>query len=234
MTPAEETLPTEAARPRPTIRLTFGSLFWRVVVVSFVIWEILLWAYLKRMGLRKQQRIARFLLFSPRMLGYAFMLGAAITVATSLLVRLVLAPLIRRWHTPRRPDDVMGAQMFYLGANEPLLAEAPARLQSGRLWHPGTLILTNSRIGFFPFAWDAPPWLVPLDQLRAVRVEPASSFAFGMVKGLPDRLVLQDASEAERRFAVADPLMILDWLDGYVAPQFLHFDGPLDNADPPC
>jgi hypothetical protein len=222
MTPVEETLTTEAARPTPTVRLVFGSLFWRVVVVSFVIWEILLWAYLRRLGLRRHRRIAGFLLLSPRMFCYAFMLGAAITVATDLFVRLVLSPLVRRWHTPRRPDDSMGAPLFHLGANETLLAEAPARLQGGRLWPPGTLILTNSRIGFFPFAWDAPPWLVPLDQLRSVRVEPARPFAFGLVRGLPDRLVLQDASATERRFAVADPRLILDWLDGHATPQFLH------------
>ncbi|MBX6314509.1 MAG: hypothetical protein IRY99_16585 [Isosphaeraceae bacterium] len=215
---------TGRAGRSPQIRLAFGALFWRVAALTFVTAEFLVWQWLwrRRRWIRRPQRIVVLIYYMPRSLALAFVVGALVTVTADLLVRIFLRRLIARWLQP--PEDLfLGLPApFHLASNEVLEAEMTARRRVGRSWAPGKLVKTNRRLLFLPFAWEAEPWSLPLDHMRMVRVEPAPRFAFGFVRGLPDRIAIQDADGAWIRFAVTDPSAVLDWFQGLDAVQYLH------------
>ena len=153
---------------------------------------------------------------------FALLFGAAATSLVDLLVRLVIRPSVRSWHTPR--TDGSGV-LFHLSANERVVGSSPSRRKSGRLWPAGTLVLTNLRVWFFPRAHDGETWSVPLDEVGDVRLEPGPRLAGGMIAGWPSRLAIEPRDEggdeggdeakakakAAEVFALDDPEAALSW-----------------------
>jgi hypothetical protein len=219
---------TERARPLPNLRLAFGAVFWRAFVGFVLVREVWLLVRIARhlAWARPWQRVMVFLYYSPRSLYYGMAFAAILTVAADALVRSILRRRVASWLSPRRPDDAFGTPLaFHLGPTESILAEIPARLAwgRGRRWRPGTLVVTDRRIGFFPIAWDVEPRLFARDEVLAIRVEPAHP-GLGLVRGMPDRLVLRGASGEEATLAVAEPGEVLDQLDAHPAARYLHLD----------
>ena len=140
---------------------------------------------------------------------FAFALGAAVlvTLGAALLVRFVIAPQLRRWLRPNA-EPMHG---FYLSSRETVAAEIPARRAVGRSCPAGTLVVTDLRLWFFPTAWDAEPWSVPLERVQGARAVPAPPVLGGLVTGLPDRVEVRGAAGVRETFAVAEPEQVLGW-----------------------
>jgi hypothetical protein len=214
----------ESNRQPIRLRLAFGTVFWSTAAVTFLVRQLALLSFIRRRlrWLRHSKRVVFFLYQSPKSLYLAFAIGALVAVIADLLVRFVLAPQLARWFEPRPADPAFATPVeFQLGAREWVVSRSPARQQNGRGWAAGELILSNQRLFFLPHAWDREPWSVPLVDLQGFRVEPAPKLVLGLVRGLPDRLVL-DTVEGESAFAVADPLQILDWFHDHKAARYLH------------
>ena len=157
---------------------------------------------------------------TPHSILYALLFAAAATTLLYLLVRLVLEPLVRSWHTPWTDGS---AGLFHVAANERVLASSPARRAVGRRWTPGTLVATNLRLWFFPRAHDVDIWSRPLDALREIHLEPGPRIAWGYIHGWPERLSLQAAGDGQgdgdhEVFAIPDPDAVLAWFDRSGAP----------------
>lgn len=198
-------------RRLPTLRLAFGSVFWRVAWLTFAIREIAVWNFVRRWmpGTPRLHRIPAFLYHSPKSFYYAFLIGAIVAIAADLIVRYLLQPLVRRWLSPKvRPESDFGTAIdFHLAPREAAVAEWPARMRRGRAWTAGTMVLTDRRLAFFPIGWSAEPWFLALDELGEVGREKGTRFAFGLVRGVPDRLVIGEA-----KFAVAHPAAVINAL----------------------
>lgn len=196
----------------PMIRLAFGALFWRVFLGLFLISEFVIWRTLWVRRFRKARRVAITILAIPRSLFFAFFAAAVLTVLADLLVRFVVRPAAARWLAPGRGSGASGSSLpFKLEAGEIIIAECPARRTSGRSWRPGTLARTGHRVWFVPISWDEEPWSLAIEQVQAIRIEPAPRFWWGLVLGMPDRISLVDRAGSETRFAVAEPAAVLDW-----------------------
>src|SRR5262249_28305859 len=168
--PGEDRLPmvmAEVARVErtsrgPRLRLAFGRLLWSVTGVLIVIREAGLWWFLHRMRVGPgPSRLLALIYYSPGLMFQCLLVGAIIAVAADLIVRLVVRPLAARWYSPREDASSSHPAPFRLGPDEAIELEMPARRRVGRRWLPGTLLGTNRRAWFFPFAWDAEPWSCP-------------------------------------------------------------------------
>jgi hypothetical protein len=199
----------------PGIRLAVWSVYWRAAALVFVLAETRLWMRVRRWNVPSTWHTLRpFVRKSP---GYlAFALGAAVlvTLGAALLVRLVIGPQLRRWLGPRTEPT----HAFHLAPREAVAAESPARRVGGRSCPPGTLVVTNLRLWFFPTAWDVEPWAVPLESMQEARAVPAPPILGGLVTGVPDRIEVLGTGRRET-FVVADPDQILAWFEAArVAP----------------
>ena len=210
------------------LRLDSGAVFLRLALCFFVVREAFVWLVWMRPGRgRPLQRILFFVLRkwgTPHSVLYALLFATVATSLLELLVRLIVAPLVQRWHTPWTDES---AGLFHVAANERVLGSSPARRAAGRQWEAGTLVQTNLRLWFFPRAHDAEIWSRPLDALREIRLEPAPRVAWGYVLGWPTRLKLGvagsggngrpfDDVEDQRDhevFAVPDPGAVLAWFE---------------------
>ncbi len=183
------------------VRLAFGTMLWRVTLGLFMLIEISIAVQIFR---RVRGGAPRFLLLlanSPAAIVVSLAIAAGLTVATDLFVRFLLQPMVDTWHRPRVEPNHGG---FHLEAREKLIESIPARLRAGFLWKTGTLALTDRRLWFFPEAWDAEPWSNPHDQRGWLSLDPSPSWLGGLVRGLPDRLVIGPDPEHRTTFALAD------------------------------
>jgi hypothetical protein len=181
----------------PRFQLCFGSIFWKVALVVWLLGEYKVW---------RARRLVGLLFYTPRTLFAAFAIAAVVTVVVDLVFRLVVRPLMVLWYHPRGRDPYQSTNLqFRLGSGETVLAEFPARRMEGRSRQPGTLVRTNRRVAFYPYAWDAEPWELDLGRLRAVRTKPTVRRVLGYVRGYPDHLVLQAEDGSEIAVVVADP-----------------------------
>jgi hypothetical protein len=198
------------------VRLAFGAVYWRVAALVFVACELLLWRMIRLRApwIRGRRRIALMLYNSPSFAIMALLVAAVVAVAADLIVRLLVRPMLERWHAP--PDDAsMGLPpSFHLASREAIAAETPARRSGKWRWSPGRLVRTNLRLWFFPHAWDAEPWSLPLGEIDRIEPTPAPAMAWGLVRGLPDRLTVRGRDGAPETFAVPDPAGVLAWFDG--------------------
>jgi hypothetical protein len=197
------------------VHLDTRAVFIRLTLIIFIILEVRVW--LSRIRLIRAPFLIRLLVFlfrhwaTPRSLITAPLIAAVATGVLYLLVRLVLDPLVRSWHTPWTDGS---AGLFHVAANERVLASSPGRHAVGRSWMPGTLVRTNLRLWFFPRAHDADIWSRPLGALTEIHLEPAPRRVWGYLQGWPARVVLRAADGAQpERFAVADPEGVLAWFE---------------------
>jgi hypothetical protein len=195
-----------------------GRLFWSLGTLVFAVREV----FVLRLVLRKVRPGHRVLVFlanrnaTPRSLIVALVTASVATFLAELIVGLLLAPAVRMWLTPRT-DSSDGA--FRLSANERVLDSTPARRKMGRSWPAGTLVRTNLRLWFFPTAWDAEPWTVPIAGPEEVGLEPCAGFAWGLTGGVPDRVRVASGVDTAEVFAVADPATVLSWFGPSGAPS---------------
>lgn len=190
---------------RPGVRLAFSSLLWRTTVLFFFLLQLARWVWIRRV-VRRNQAIAAMVIWTPRVLFYAFLLGAIVTVLADLLVRFVIRPLVRRWLSPPN-EELVGS--FHLDARERILRSTPARRSAGMLWPPGQLVLTDRKVWFFPSAWDAEPWSMPLDRCQDARTVEAPRFLLGFVTDLPERLQIPTGPGQHETFVLLDPDLVL-------------------------
>jgi hypothetical protein len=214
------------------VHLNSGAVFLRSALAFFLVRELYVWSWIGRFRVRPRMRLLIFLFrkgATPRSLFYALLFAAFVTLALDLLVRLVLRPLVRHWHSPWTDGS---AGLFHLSANERALDACPARRKSGWSWPAGTLVRTNLRLWFFPNAHDAEAWSRPLDALENVRLVPAPRFAGGLIADWPDRLALEDGDGVAEVFAVLDPDAVLDWFPTAPTPKPAQARAQTDEV--PC
>ncbi len=210
-------------------QLDTGAIFLRLALSFFVLREAFVFLVLIRRR-RLGARLLVLLFQTPRSILYALLFALAATTLLYLLVRLVLEPLVRSWHTPWIDGS---AGLFHVAANEQVLSTSPARRAMGRRWTPGTLVGTNLRLWFFPRAHDADIWSRPLDALRDIHLKPGPRIAWGYIRGWPERLSLQVAEAAQddgddEVFAVPDPDAVLTWF-GRSGPPPLAAAPPMSS-----
>lgn len=200
-------------------QLDTGAIFLRLALSFFVLREAFVLLFLiRRVKKHLAVRIWFFLFHksaTPRSIHYALLFALVATTLVHLLVRLVLEPLVRAWHAPWTDGS---AGLFHVAANEQVLASSPGRRAMGRRWMPGTLVVTNLRLWFFPTAHDADIWSRPLDALHEIHLEPGRRIAWGYIRGWPERLALRAGGDEQgdgdpEVFAVPDPDAVLSWFD---------------------
>jgi hypothetical protein len=211
------------------LRLDTGAVFVRLGLVFFVVREAYVWlVWMRRLRIRHGMRLLIFLFHkwaTPHSVVYALLFAALATGLLTVLVRWMIGPALRRWHTPWSDES---AGLFHVAANEWVLASSPGRRRQGRLWLPGMLVRTNLRLWFFPRAHDAEIGSWPLAALGNIHLEPAPRVAWGFVLGWPERLAL-DVGEprgngdgtgpgGRELFAVAEPEAVLTWFKRPGAP----------------
>ncbi len=208
---------TSRSLPRaPVFRLAFGELLWRVTFFVFLFRELhVIQTFWSFRWAPPSRRIMAILAHTPKQMFRAFLIGAIAAVVCDLVFRLIVRPLMVRWYNPVNLDPASEHPLlFRLATSEAIDFELPARQVQGRHRPPGTLIRTDRTIWFFPFAWDAEPWSLPVDRLAEIHVEPARRRVLGLVKGYPEHLVLIDQDGARSVFVLADPAEFLRRFDG--------------------
>ncbi len=199
----------------PPIRLAFGSVLWRIFVVTAIVMEKITWNKLQGVaaaGNGTGTRIALLIFCSPMILFYAFLISSIITVFLDVFARLVLRPAVGRWYNPKRVGDDFGTPIsFQMASQEKILEEIPARFVDGRISKPGTMIRTDRRVWFSPFDWSTETWSMEEKNLRLVKTAKLPSRLGGLLLGFPRRLVYVDRTGKETQFIVSDPAEILAW-----------------------
>ncbi len=195
------------------IRLATGPFLWWSFAILALTGELALWAAIHRQarGFPAGLRLAWLIGYTPRTVFLAFVLASLLTVVVDVLVKMLVDLPMRRWLVPRndREDDAYQGFGFHLGPTEQVLDEVPARMLARPRSLPGTLVLTDRRVWFFPSAWDAEPWSSPRDQVRSATVAPPSGFLSKLLRGLPPQIHLDPGPQAEpssefERFADPD------------------------------
>lgn len=193
------------------VRLDTRAFFWRVAILFFIGRQILFWVMIP---LRRRRFVHRVLvlIFHPhgtqRSLYFAALAAGGLTVLAELAVFLLIRPLVARWYSPVVDDSEMS---FRLESGERVVASTPARLSRGRSWAPGSLILTNRRLRFFPAAWDSESVSFDLGSITSVQLEPAPRIGWGMLADVPEKVAVYTGGEDPTHFAVAEPGAVLRW-----------------------
>jgi hypothetical protein len=199
------------------VRLAFGAFLWRSFVLLAVLGELALWVTIRKRarGFPPQFRLAWLIGYTPQTLFLAFFMAAVATLAVDLFVRVVVDRFLRRWLDPAsdRDDEAGRGFGFHLGATERVSDSLPARRLVGRRSEPGSLVLTDQNVWFFPSAWDGEPWSVSRAAIRSVKAEPTPGLMGRLLRNLPPRVVVVpgSGSEAPGRFALLEPRRVLSW-----------------------
>lgn len=200
----------------PTLRLTLQAVFWRLALVIFLIAEWYHWHHVGRV-LRVRQpvlKIQYWALRTPYLVFLSLFLAGLLTLAAALVVRWGVRPWLAKWlDPPRLPEDSGNSYIFHLHPTEEVIAESPARWDTGQAWLAGKLVLTSQRIWFAPSAWDADLWSLPLEEVRSLRATPAPGLARGFIVGLPDQVEIVGGPGVLETFAVPEPARVLTWLE---------------------
>lgn len=218
--------------PAPSrVRLAFGAFLWRSFALLAVLMELALWVMIRRRarGFPRRFRLAWLIGYTPQTLFLAFFLAAVLTLAVDLFVRLVVDRLLRRWLSPitdREDEDQAGRGYgFHLAATERVAASLPARKLGRGRSVPGSLVLTDRTLWFFPSAWDGEPWSVPRDRVRTCRFEPTPGPIGRLLRNLPPRVVVDTGPDPDSgpdpvaRFALLEPARVRSWFRSRPAPR---------------
>ena len=152
---------------------------------------------------------------SPGVVLRAMAVAAVATLVIDVVFRAVVKPLMVRWYQPRNRDQSgLDAFHFLLEAGERIEQELPARMVVGRKTVRGTLVRTDRRIAFEPFAWDREAWTLSRKQVGSVSTVTPRRRVLGLVSGYPDHVEIRDQAGWTTSFAVADPAEVLVWFTG--------------------
>lgn len=200
--------------PSPPLRLAVGPVFWRLLLISFVISELGVWTRVRRRipRFRGSERIPLLLMLTPLALVRSLAIAAIITFVLDRLVRWFARPIAAHWYACHGSGVANSAIGFHLDPGERVLAETPARRRYRRGWRPGTLVRTDRAVWFFPVCWDHESWHCPLTELQGVDRQPFQPRFGTFVHGVPDQLLIESRSEGAIRFAVVDPQSVQSWL----------------------
>jgi hypothetical protein len=202
---------------KPRVELDYHAVYWRTVALVFFVSQLAASLLMARRG-RRGRRFLFFVRFSLPSLVFGLVAATLVTLVAGLVVRLIVRPLVARWHSPPI-DESQGA--FHLAPSEWVVQSCPARRSMGWRWPSGTLIRTNVRLWFFPRAHDDEVWSCPLNALRDVRLEPAPRVAWGLVRNWPDRVFIRSGDDTPALFAVPEPDEVVAWLEPASPPPLL-------------
>ncbi len=187
-------------------------IFWRSFLLSFLIFEWLVWQRVRQIPVRVPGHRLLIFLLAPKAtrlsIFNAMVVAGCVTLAAMLVVQLVIAPLLRAW---LRPSVNPSWWLFHLSSGDSPVASVPGRWKSGGRWRPGALVLTNRRLWFFPAAWDLEPWSAARADLEQIELEPSLFTRLAPIRNWPERLHFSARSGEDARFAVADPEAVLAW-----------------------
>jgi hypothetical protein len=206
----------------PRFRLAFDAVLLRVSLIVICGKEYHVWRFVEKHMPNHSfgQKLMGFLTLAPRWVFLSFLIAGVVTVLLDVAFRMVIRPMMMRWYSPRsRDQNFVPALTFALRPNERMLAELPARRMDGRRRVPGTLVFTNQRLAFNPFAWDGEPWLVGLENVDEIRLEPTVRRVLGLVTGYPDHVSIIVDGREDTAVIVANPEIVLGWFDGQEAGE---------------
>lgn len=197
------------------VRLAYRLFYWRLFALLFILGELLVWASLKPLAFRPARKLFVLFVYAPSLLFTSMLLALGATALADLFVRLVIGPQVRQWLHPRQDLDthIESSLAFHLTPGEKVLTESPGRRISGRSATPGVLVLTDRNVWFLPKSWKLEPWSLPRQEVRQTKTEPTPRMAWGLIQGLPDRLVLTGGPGVLETFAVAEPERVLSWFE---------------------
>lgn len=203
--------PTTVTPPKVRLRFAFREAAGRIGLAAFVVKELIFAARVTRFPAVPWPRKVGYVLSKiPESLVISALIALAAATVLELLVRVLTQPRMVAWLSPNGSHSFAIPYAFRLAASERVEAEWPARRAEGNAWSPGTLVLTDRALRFFPHAWDAEPWSCPRDEAETLlRPVPSPPMSWGFVSGLPDRLALVDRRRREC-FALLDPDRVLE------------------------
>jgi hypothetical protein len=209
------TTPRNITMRVPPIRLAFGPVFWRLSMIVFALKELASWKHVRPwlIGAPPSKYVAALIYITPQSILIGFLIGFAVTLGLAILVKLLAGPIAARWYAPAQTGSELTPLPFHLETGESMVAEAPARRRSARGWKPGTLILTDRRLWFFPTAWDLEPWSVPVADLASIRNLRRRTLTGPIIRGVPDSLRIRGRSGEDAVFAVAEPKLVRGWFN---------------------
>lgn len=209
------TTPRNATMSVPPIRLAFGPVFWRLSMIVFAVKELASWKHLRPwlVGAPPEKYLAALIRITPQSVLIGFLIGFAVTLGLAILVKLLAGPIAARWYSPAESGSERTPLPFHLEPGESVMAETAARRRSAQGWKPGTLILTDRRLWFFPTAWELEPWGLSLDGLASVRNLRRWTLTGPVIRGVPDSLRIRGRAGEEAVFAVAEPRAVRRWFN---------------------
>ena len=199
----------------PPIRLAFGPVFWRIFLIISAFKELASWRHIRPwlIGAGPGKYIAALVYITPQSILIGFLVGFAVTMVLAVLVKVLAGPIAARWYEPANTGSELTPVAFHLEPGEVIVAEMPARRRSVRGWKPGTLVLTGSRLWFFPRGWEEEPWSVGADELTSIKNLRRVSVTGPIVRGVPDSLRVRGREGEEAVFAVAEPKTVRGWFN---------------------
>lgn len=192
----------------PPFRLRFDAVLGRAAFAAWIALEVARFLQLReRIPFRPRiRRILWMVYYTPELAFKALAIGAAVAILTDLVFRLLVRPAMARWYAPRpRDPQWVPPHTFHAKAGERTLAEVGARLVDGRKRPPGSLVVTDCALTFYPYAWDREPWTLPIGHMSRARLRTPRRRVLGLVEGYPDNVAVTDDSGEETAFVVADP-----------------------------
>ncbi len=199
----------------PPIRLAFGPVFWRLSMIVFALKELASWRHIRPwlVGAPAGKYLAALVYITPQSILVGFLLGFAISVVLAVLVKVFAGPIAARWYEPAQTGSDLTPVAFHLEPGEAVVAETSARRRSVRGWKPGTLVLTEKRLWFFPTGWEVEPWSVAVDEIASIKNLRRRSVMGPIIRGVPDSLRIRGQAGEEAVFAVVEPKMVRGWFN---------------------
>ena len=194
-------------------RLDHSTIFVQSMLAVWLVLIVGVWVKLQRNFpmWTPLHRLLAWVYFSTTVAVHALTVAGLTALVMYAAFRLVLSPLLVRWYHPRcRDPEYVLPLVFALGPGERIETQWRARLALGRRTVPGTLVRTNQRLCFYPFAWEVEPWALACDQLARVELHTPRRRVLNWITGYPDHVVVTARDHATTTLIVADPDHVLE------------------------
>jgi hypothetical protein len=204
---------TRSNRSR-SLQVDVSCIFWRsfwflLLVCQFAIWQRLK-AILPR-GMGRRNLLVHMLVPSAIWgLLVATLTAAAVTLATFLVFKVLVGPILRSWLTPT--IDPMTA-LFHLAPGEASLASIPGRRLWGWSWQSGALVVTDRRIWFIPTSWNLEPWSASRSEIAGCDADLPAVLGLLPIRNWPEPVRLRMRGGCQCTFVVANPDELLEWFE---------------------